>query len=425
MSSTVVVPGQRFGTIPMHRARGFRGERRFGAQLAPPSLVAPVRSRALRIMRSSPMRSGQLILKTAIVASKSNVNAAMADKVKLNDDDAFHVHFGAGRLGLGLVLPALQESGIPYAILQRPSKEWTELAFLSDTTVEIIINDKVVVPGGMHLFTSGNNSELPDIGDFTCDVDDAYCHESHLVLTNDKPSWSKLICAATSYSCAVGPSVHEWLGPLLRQVPKIEDESKRPILYACENDHAAVAKLSQQLEGRIRVIPCMVDRICATRTVDAKDCAVRVEAEAFSGSIIMLEAPGVEEWKIPLKGDLVYVPEDKDVADFFYKRKLLLVNGMHTALGFLTLVDHETSFMRLDRIESGEELEEVLMEDFIVEELRLLTLETATDTLKIEIKAWLVAQVLTLFSNFPLEVMLRANKTESVEELVELTYKFA
>jgi hypothetical protein len=104
----------------------------------------------------------------------------------------------------------------------------------------------------------------------------------------------------------------------------------------------------------------MVDRICATRTVDAEDCAVRVEAEAFSGSIIMLEVPGVEEWKIPLKGDLVYVPEDKEVAEFFYKRKLLLVNGerwcihvrdgvftvkmmnsgMHTALGFLTPLVH-------------------------------------------------------------------------------------
>ena len=47
-----------------------------------------------------------------------------------SDDDAeprFHVHFGAGRLGMGLVVPAISASGIPFAVVQRPKPKWMEL----------------------------------------------------------------------------------------------------------------------------------------------------------------------------------------------------------------------------------------------------------------------------------------------------------
>ena len=39
--------------------------------------------------------------------------------------DKLHVHFGAGRLGFGLVLPALENASSPYVILNRPSAVWT------------------------------------------------------------------------------------------------------------------------------------------------------------------------------------------------------------------------------------------------------------------------------------------------------------
>lgn len=34
------------------------------------------------------------------------------------------MHFGAGRLGFGLVLPALENASSPYVILNRPSAVW-------------------------------------------------------------------------------------------------------------------------------------------------------------------------------------------------------------------------------------------------------------------------------------------------------------
>ena len=39
----------------------------------------------------------------------------------------FHLHFGAGRLGLGLVVPAVSASGVPFAVVQRPKVRWQQL----------------------------------------------------------------------------------------------------------------------------------------------------------------------------------------------------------------------------------------------------------------------------------------------------------
>ena len=40
------------------------------------------------------------------------------------DESRLHLHFGAGRLGLGLVLPAVSASGVPFAAVQRPKARW-------------------------------------------------------------------------------------------------------------------------------------------------------------------------------------------------------------------------------------------------------------------------------------------------------------
>ena len=43
------------------------------------------------------------------------------------DKARFHVHFGAGRLGMGLVVPAVAASGMPFAVVQRPKPRWQEV----------------------------------------------------------------------------------------------------------------------------------------------------------------------------------------------------------------------------------------------------------------------------------------------------------
>jgi hypothetical protein len=54
--------------------------------------------------------------------------------------------------------------------------------------------------------------------------------------------------------------------PVLSRLP-LALEEEQPMLFACENDHDAVARLKQELQGRVRVVDCMVDRVCTGRTV--------------------------------------------------------------------------------------------------------------------------------------------------------------
>ena len=56
--------------------------------------------------------------------------------------------------------------------------------------------------------------------------------------------------------------------PLLETLPEVP-RAEQPILFACENDHAAVKKLKGQLGGRVFVVDCMVDRVCTGRTIEA------------------------------------------------------------------------------------------------------------------------------------------------------------
>ena len=46
------------------------------------------------------------------------------------DRSRFHVHFGAGRLGLGLVVGAIAKSKTPYSIVQRPKQSWSDITSL-------------------------------------------------------------------------------------------------------------------------------------------------------------------------------------------------------------------------------------------------------------------------------------------------------
>ena len=50
-----------------------------------------------------------------------------SEPIQMEERPRFHLHFGAGRLGIGLVVPAISASGIPFGIVQRPKRRWMEL----------------------------------------------------------------------------------------------------------------------------------------------------------------------------------------------------------------------------------------------------------------------------------------------------------
>jgi hypothetical protein len=64
--------------------------------------------------------------------------------------------------------------------------------------------------------------------------------------------------------------VAQIIGPVLAANISERPLYEQPILYGCENDHGAVKQLAAVLEGRVRVVPCMVDRICSDRVIQVR-----------------------------------------------------------------------------------------------------------------------------------------------------------
>ena len=110
--------------------------------------------------------------------------------------------------------------------------------------------------------------------------------------------------------------------------------AEQPLLFACENDHGAVTLMAKELEGRVKVVDCMVDRVCIGRTIRPE--GVAITAEPWNGSIVCLE-PGLPREAVPFSAEVADVPACRREAGYYSERKLSLVNGMHTVLAFMTI----------------------------------------------------------------------------------------
>ena len=229
-----------------------------------------------------------------------------------------HAHFGAGRLGLGLVIPAIAENDPNFVVLQRRSREWLELS--GSDRAEVSVNGRTelclsVAPDLARASPAGTGS---------------------LILSDSAEVWAEAAERAGTMSCSMGPSCAGVLIPVLGRLP-LRDSADRPVLYACENDAEAVGELASALRGRVDVNMCMVDRICYSKTVGAG--RIDVSAERHRGSIVVYDPDGDDQ--LPMDGGLVTVTDDPEVARYLFAEKKCLVNGIHAALAFRTLILHE------------------------------------------------------------------------------------
>ena len=72
-------------------------------------------------------------------------------------DGRFHLHFGAGRLGLGLVIPAVAAQGIPFGVVQRPKPTWEEI-WQGEAEPRLTVNDDVAVDA-MQALAGGKDTD--------------------------------------------------------------------------------------------------------------------------------------------------------------------------------------------------------------------------------------------------------------------------
>jgi beta-phosphoglucomutase-like phosphatase (HAD superfamily) len=251
---------------------------------------------------------------------------------------SLHLHFGAGRLGLGLILPALLRGGQPFAIVQRPSAAWTHVLQAGQT--EVCLN-------GSALATLDVATSVPEFDRLR-----SLGKQELLVLSDDPVVLATLVSRSTSYSCSIGgKDLDVALAPLVRALHAVHEQAKEtfcnetmPVpapLYACENDHEAVEKLALTLSGFVDVVPVLVDRVCTGRAMH-EDGSIDVDTEVYEGDLVLSPPRRASACPpIPFGGCTVRQPQTAEGASFLHRKKILTVNGTHTTLAFLTLVNAE------------------------------------------------------------------------------------
>ena len=366
-----------------------------------------------------------------------------------------HVHVGAGRLALGLVLPALVRGATTnkgaIVLLQRPSEAWKSLA--DGSLVRFSINSVTVC--ALRVVRSG--VALPPLPSAGGEV------RGFLVLSEEEALLDDVAARSTSLSCSLGPALEDTLlapgglTPIFSALERVRTSrraaarpSDRLSLFAAENDHEAVSRLADSPRVKalhLSVVALLVDRVCTDRVIG--DGAVDTSAEPWRGEIVVMtptdagpaeivpeaETEAEESSEIvvrrhlmelpPLAGESVRWPRSGAEAHFLHRRKILTVNGTHTTLAFLTLAQREPpphsglplgSYELLRAVpddgassttsaaEGGHDSEAEEMEEMEVEETRRAAW------------AWVVARQLMLLYETSLEVAYSALGCEGESE---------
>jgi hypothetical protein len=223
-----------------------------------------------------------------------------------------HVHFGAGRLGLGLVVPLLQES-CRIVIIQRPSQHWD------------VVKDSDV------LKLKVNNEELMTfdvIHESACSADMTYVvkrwesDNNLIVYTSNDILKKSLLEEAESISTALGSNLHEIIDILQACV------FQKPInLYPFENNKKEVSLMAERLKNKnnLTIVPIIADKICANR--DITENYINIDTERYY-SIVLLKCNSSVHHLFGGNENII-LTNSVEEQEFYYRRKYYIVNGIH------------------------------------------------------------------------------------------------
>ncbi|CAM9613298.1 unnamed protein product [Ascophyllum nodosum] len=326
------------------------------------------------------------------VAQRSNLMRTALEALAKGDQQApltrLHVHFGCGRLGMGLLSPAMNKAERPVILVDGPFGDYEKLAKEGHKTVNFYVNDEPTLTN-VTLVTKMEDLPkdlyAPGLKVFVCSV--------------DKDLQRKVVDACDTLSTSLGPVMHKVIMPHF-DVDKPVGE--RTHIYGCENDHGMVEELGEKLEGKAVVVTCMVDRICTGREVIGND--IKINAEPHVGEVVILQPPQMA----PLPafvGDNVKVPMTYGEANYFCRRKITMVNGMHTTLAFMTLCREETGGHPGDH--------------------KLITNAVAPPDMQAAIWHWAVARLLLVLWEHDHEIIRHAHGLTTDDEVCETLIAYA
>lgn len=246
-----------------------------------------------------------------------------------------HVLVGAGKLGFGLVVPALlADDGTRVLVVARASDTWRPLLEprpSKNRSLEVRYFAASGQPArdfsvGLRVFSDASSGWLEDLRR------EMRRNRCVLLVMSDDASLSTALALGDSIGVSVGPKelptvAARIAAARLRGVPVLAYEND------AEGMQLAAATLAR---GGITMVPTVVDRICVERTVRPEVVAVRAESY---GSITALAPPGLlaslpPAFQQELPGVLRAVTDPTQFA-FVREKKKRLVNSMHAAAAAL------------------------------------------------------------------------------------------
>ena len=188
-------------------------------------------ARSARASSSAPAPSSSRDVDAAVPSDRP-VGGPTVGFVPIEKKRALHVHVGAGRLAMGLLVPSLVQSDVPLVVLQAPREPWNGVydALAGVDGGEPRLNLEVAHhPGVVRTRLVAVPADRDD-----AEAEAAVAEILSLLLDGapDAPPgvfvispdtervWLPILAAATSISTAVGPALVPWLGEtLLRRTP--------------------------------------------------------------------------------------------------------------------------------------------------------------------------------------------------------------
>ena len=248
-----------------------------------------------------------------------------------------HVLVGAGRLGLGLVVPMmLAEGGTKILIVARASNEWQPLLDSSgskECTLAIRYFGKNGLKSSDYIVEMRVVSDKHTLWqeEIQKSLRRSRCV---LLLSSASSSLQRAISLGDSIGISVGPKGLEAVATTIA-----DTTCKAKVVLGYENDEVGMQNAAKILEAKGKtLVPTVVDRICSEREVGEETVVIRAERY---GKITAC----VETTKLRLlpsaffrkANDEVRAVTDAEEFRFVQQKKKRLVNSLHSAAAALVL----------------------------------------------------------------------------------------
>lgn len=239
-----------------------------------------------------------------------------------------HVHFGAGKLGLGLAVPVMSRVS-RLCVIQRPSKAWVDALPPKGrhTCVDVETSHDDPVP--FSLF----DDSVP-IAERSKIVDRWRAGENVFLLSSDPQFIELFLREAQSCSTALKSGIDN---SDIRKMFRDSLSGRDVNVYAFENDHAAVRNFRLAIGAGtntgIKVAAAVADRICSDVAFISRGGRLSLRVKTESYAKVVIGPADVYTSNLFEDSKFVTTTASEDEQEYFARRKIWLVNGLHFILG--------------------------------------------------------------------------------------------